>query len=222
MGGLRGAAFGDLHGRIRGMYDYSLEMGGVDVILQVGDFGVFPDPSRLSEEKIGRFGHGDYAELIAEGWAAPIPTYFCKGNNEDFQALEGPLPHGLTHVPDGEVITLGTSRVAFVGGGWAPKSYASDSGKPNHLSRIAVEKLFGESFDILVCHEAPAGTRLPGRAYSAGAPPLRDLIEERRPALVIHGHHHFRGERTLGPARIVSLDLFRPESPESATLRLDL
>ena len=84
--------FGDLHGRIRAMYDYSAkwsqrEHTPVDVILQVGDFGIFPDVSSLDEEKVGKYGHGDYAVLLQEGWRAPVPTYFCKGNNEDFEAL---------------------------------------------------------------------------------------------------------------------------------------
>lgn len=224
---MRVLCFGDLHGRIRAMYDYARrcerESGEtVDVILQVGDFGVFPDTSKLDEKKVGKYGFGDYADLVEQGWKAPIPTYFCKGNNEDFSALGGPLLGNLNYVPDGETVTLGSTRIAFLGGGWAPKSFAADEGKPNHISRRAVERLRHGEFDILVCHEAPAGTRFPGNVYAVGAPPIRELIVEREPRLVVHGHHHIRAERTIGSTRVVCLDLLRPDSPESAVLSIEL
>ena len=216
---MRALVFGDLHGRIRAMYDYAFkwaESAGrpVDVILQVGDFGVFPDSSKLDEKKVGKYGIGDYSELLSEGWSAPIPTYFCKGNNEDFDALRNPLLPGLTCVPDGSVITLGDTRIAFLGGGWAPKSYASEEGKPNHISRPAVERLMNEDFDILICHEAPAGTRLTGKIYPVGAPPLRELIEAKHARLAIHGHHHIPAERTIGQTRVIALDRFRSSNPD--------
>jgi Icc-related predicted phosphoesterase len=220
-------AFGDLHGQIRAMYtrarEWESEYGrSVELVLQVGDFGVFPNPSALTEEKIGKYGVGDYEALVEEGWSAPIPTYFCKGNNEDFQALENRLVPGLTYVPDGEVITLGESRVAFLGGIWAPKSYAFELPKPNHISRAAVENLISREFDVLVCHDAPAGTRYPNRVYAVGAPPIRDLIEAKQPRLVLHGHHHLPGERTMGGSRVVSLGLFLPNAPDSAVFALEL
>ena len=48
------AVFGDIHGRVRLMYELALswqERTGrrLDGILQVGDFGAFPDPQRLDE-----------------------------------------------------------------------------------------------------------------------------------------------------------------------------
>ena len=214
-------AFGDLHGRIRAMYRaaeiWSEESNStVDAIVQVGDFGIFPDPSTLESEKVEKYGTGDYAELAASRWKAPIPTYFCKGNNEDFDALKRPLLPDLTFVPDGDVIKLGDTRIAFLGGAWAPKSYASEEGKPNHISSSAVKRLFDQDFEVLICHEAPAGTRFPGKRYAVGAPPIRELILEKQPALAIHGHHHIPGEHFLGKTRVISLDLLRPARPESA------
>lgn len=209
---MQALAFGDLHGRIRAMYEHArdweeTESKAVDAILQVGDFGVFPDPARLADMKIDKYGPGDYAGLIREGWTAPIPTYFCKGNNEDFEALESPLPANLHYVEDGRVIELGGTRIAFLGGGWAPKTFELRLQKPNHISRDAVESLCGQEFDILICHEAPAGSRFGGSYYAVGAPPLRDLIMEKQPRLVIHGHHHAYGERIMGKTRVVALGL---------------
>ena len=218
---LQALVFGDLHGRIRAMYTgaerWSESHGTpVDVILQVGDFGIFPDPSKLDKEKVGKYGPGDYASLMRSDWRAPIPTYFCKGNNEDFEALARPLLPGLTWVPDGEVITLGETRIAFLGGGWAPKSYLSDEGKPNHISRPAVEALMQKEFDILISHEAPAGSRFHAKAYSVGAPPLRELVEAKQPAMVIHGHHHAFAERHMSKTRVIALDLLRAASHPGA------
>ena len=62
-----------------------------EAILQVGDFGVYPVPERQEPKKVEQYGPGEYARLAAEGWRAPIPTFFCKGNNEDYEALEEPL-----------------------------------------------------------------------------------------------------------------------------------
>ncbi len=224
---MQALVFGDLHGRIRAMYAaaqaWERSAGrSVEVILQVGDFGIYPRPETMDPEKVKRYGHGDYAALLEEGWRAPVPTYFCKGNNEDFEALTGPLPPGLHWVPDGEVRSLGASRVAFLGGVWAPKSYAGDTPRPSHIARAAVERLFQESFDILICHEAPAGTWFSGRRYPVGAPPLRDLIQQKQPRLVVHGHHHLQAERMMGNTRVVALDLLRPRSAEDALLPIVL
>ena len=224
---MQALAFGDLHGRILAMYDFARHWSethdlAVEVVLQVGDFGIFPDPLRLSEEKMGKYGPGDYAALLESGWRAPVPTYFCKGNNEDFEALREPLIPGLHWVADGEVLMFGSTRVAFIGGGWAPKSYASNEGKPNHLSRAAVQNLMEKDFDVLVCHEAPAGSRFRGGRYAVGAPPLRELIESRQPRLVVHGHQHTPAERTIGRSRVIALDLLRPSTPDSAVLALTL
>ncbi len=224
---MQGLVFGDLHGRIRAMYaaarGWEEENGQtVDVLLQVGDFGTFSDPSTLKEEKRERYGPGDYPALLQEGWSAPIPTYFCKGNNEDFEALPGPLPQGLYWVRDGEVVVLGETRVAFLGGGWAPKAYWSDDPKPNYISRTSLERLLETDFEVLICHDAPGGTWLPGRRFPVGSAALRYLIEKRQPRLVVHGHHHQRMEQHIGPTHIVGLDILRPARPASALLPLEL
>lgn len=220
---MQALVFGDLHGQIRAMYRRAraweeAESKPVEVILQVGDFGVYPAPERQEPEKQAQYGPGDYAALVAEGWSAPIPTYFCKGNNEDFEALESPLLPNLHFVRDGTVLSLGQSRVAFLGGAWSRKSYEGAEPKPKHIGRAALERLYGQEFDILICHEAPAGVRLPGRAYAVGAPPLRTLIENMRPRLVIHGHHHQFAETQLGDTRVISLARFYPSRPSGYAL----
>jgi Icc-related predicted phosphoesterase len=207
--------FGDLHGTIRAMYvraeSWSRENAQrVDLILQVGDFGVYPLPERQEPKKIEQYGPGEYAKLAAESWAAPIPTYFCKGNNEDYEALEQPLLPGLHYMPDGTVRQFGATRVAFLGGAWSRKTYEGLQFKPKHILRDAVESLHEQQFEVLICHEAPGGLRFPGRVYAVGAPPLRALVEAKQPRLVIHGHHHQFMESEIGPTKVISLCRFSP------------
>ena len=220
--------FGDLHGHIRAMYaraeQWQRARGhAIEVILQVGDFGVYPVPDRLDEEKREKYGPGDYASLEHEGWVSPIPTYFCKGNNEDFEALRGPLLPGLHCVPNGTVRTLGNTRVAFLGGSWSRKSYESAEPKPRHIARAEVESLYERDFDVLISHEAPAGLYLPGRSYSVGAPPLRTLLENKKPRLLIHGHHHQFARSRIGETEVISLGRFYSErSSGGAFIPLEL
>jgi Icc-related predicted phosphoesterase len=207
---MQALVFGDLHGAIRAMYsraaEWSQEHGRpVDVILQVGDFGIYPVPDRQEPEKVVQYGPGDYSQLAAENWSAPIPTHFCKGNNEDFEALEKPLLPGLHYVPDGSVRTFGNTRVAFLGGAWSPKTFDGRQIKAKHFTREALERLFDEEFDLLVTHEAPGGLRFPGRGHPVGAPPLRALIEEKQPPLHIHGHHHWSLVSEIGRTKVISL-----------------
>jgi Icc-related predicted phosphoesterase len=219
--------FGDLHGSIRAMYARAQRWAEenhreVEVILQVGDFGIYPVPERQEREKIEQYGPGDYHRLAAEGWSAPIPTYFCKGNNEDFDAIDGPLLPGLYYMPDGTVRQFGDTRVAFIGGAWSRKSYDSDEPKPRHVSRCGLERLYEQEWELLISHECPAGLRFLGRRYAVGAPPLRALIENKKPPLVIHGHHHQSMETLVGETRVVSLCRFSQQRPDRCFLPLDL
>jgi Icc-related predicted phosphoesterase len=65
--------------------------------------------------------------------------------------------------------------------------------------------------------------KLPGRIYSVGAGPLRTLIENKQPRLVLHGHHHQHAVNWIGATKVISLARFYPSSrAESAFIRLEL
>src|SRR6187431_3132685 len=98
--------FGDLHGRILPAFrlarafarDHRVRLAG---LLQVGDLGYFPDPTRL-DRATQRYAEDDELELgaalIARSSAAadavfaadcvPEALWFTAGNHEDFEALE--------------------------------------------------------------------------------------------------------------------------------------
>src|SRR3954453_22416785 len=100
--------FGDLHGRILPAFRlaaaWEREHGTrLDGLLQVGDLGYFPDPTRL-DRATARHAADDPLELGAslvaepntEADAAfqgedgpPPPLWFTAGNHEDFDALAG-------------------------------------------------------------------------------------------------------------------------------------
>jgi len=84
---------GDTHGELGRLYqivDVLERQAGraVDVVLQVGDFGVWPDPNRLDEATRRHGDSGDFRRLQAIG-AVPRPTYFIAGNQR--AALMGAL-----------------------------------------------------------------------------------------------------------------------------------
>jgi Icc-related predicted phosphoesterase len=215
---MQALVFGDLHGSIATMYDRAAAWERendrrVDVILQVGDFGVYPVPERQEPDKILQYGPGEYSKLAAEGWKAPIQTFFCKGNNEDFDALTGPLLPGLHYVPDGTVLEIGSTRIGFIGGAWSPKTFDGRQFKAKHFTRESVEALRAHDFDVLISHEAPGGLRFPGRERPMGAPPLRKLVEEKQPKLLIHGHHHQHHVSEIGLTKVISLCRLTSSSP---------
>jgi len=90
------AVFGDVHGALDAMYKcvgrfeekHRVRVVGV---LQVGDMGVFPDPARLDQATWKR-AKEDTTELGAADYVlgkkkASHPTWFVRGNHEDFDFL---------------------------------------------------------------------------------------------------------------------------------------
>ena len=155
------AVFGDIHGRVALMLTLArlweqhtgLRLSG---ILQVGDMGAFPDPSRL-DDSTARMARDDADELGFASYCVPteegerylggrgVPvTAFIRGNHEDFEYLarftepEAVDPwHRLWYVPDGAVLELEREgRVIRVAGfgGISPRDEASKGGKRSRRS----------------------------------------------------------------------------------------
>jgi hypothetical protein len=135
-------AAGDIHGAIDLLYkDVLLFEAALGVrfewVLQVGDFGVWPDPSRIDKATKKHDGAGDFPVWFAGRWPAPRKTLFIKGNHEDFVWLDAQpdsevLP-GLFYLRNGRTIDLGEAgravRIGGVGGCFA----ASDFEQPSKL-----------------------------------------------------------------------------------------
>jgi hypothetical protein len=94
-------AAGDSHGAIdrlfSGILDFERSLGVCfEVVLHVGDFGIWPDASRIDRATRNHDGAGDFPTWFAENRHAPRRTIFIKRNHEDFVWLD--------EQPDGEVL----------------------------------------------------------------------------------------------------------------------
>lgn len=178
-----------------------------DLLVQVGDLGVLPDPT-TGERPYDRFSQwdasvydlceiamatGDDAELLAEvAEEIATPIYVVEGNHDEFSGIRGvgepdqpasaPIdPHGLFHrVPDGCTLDAEGAVIRFWGGD--------------------LELLAGEpsgQLDVLVSHEGgfagAANDDLP--ECPAG---LMEFLKLSNPRFHIFGHMH----HPVGPIRI--------------------
>src|SRR5216683_7233148 len=89
-------AAGDIHGAMDRLYQdvFAFEASlGVrfDYVLHVGDFGIWPDPSRIDKATRKHDGAGDFGKWFADRRAAPRKTILIKGNHEDFDWLDTQL-----------------------------------------------------------------------------------------------------------------------------------
>ena len=224
-------AAGDCHGQLDRMYDTFAHMEAtvgrqVDLVLQVGDLGVWPDPDRLDRATRERGDIGDYARWATEGRAVPRPTLFVPGNHEDMSVLAASPPPallpGLHLLPWGRVVRWVAGdpefRIAGLGGCFSPRSYLMDELPPSrrkHYRREEVRVLLREapgSVDLLVTHDAPAGRfqdvrwRGPGhRNFRSQALGIAELVVHLHPRLALHGHFHGRYERNIEDVRVAGM-----------------
>lgn len=198
---------GDIHGAIDRLYadvaDFERALGATfGWVLQVGDFGVWPDPLRIDSATRKHGGAGDFPRWFAERRPVPRPTLFIHGNHEDVEWLAargGPeLVPGLWHLKSGGVFRLAPSRltVGGVGGCYSETDYPRQARSlqrhaKRHYTRDEVEALAGRgAIDLLLFHDAPAGVHF--REKVSATEGLDLAIAHTRPRLVLFGHHHTR------------------------------
>ena len=184
-----------------------------EAVLHVGDFGIWPDPNRVDRATRDHEGAGDFPRWLSEGRAPPLPTWFIKGNHEDFEWLDSrpstELLPGLHHIPNGHVVEVGQGegkiRVGGIGGCHGPSDYL----KPSHLLKgyarrhytlDEIERLRNQGrVDLLLLHDAPRGITITKgtrsgdtRTYTSLAEGLDVLVTDLRPIACFFGHHHAR------------------------------
>ncbi len=221
---------GDIHGAIDRLYQgvlaFEASLGiRFDYVLQVGNFGVWPDPSRVDKATRRHDGAGDFPTLLRDNRRAPRPTLFIKGNHEDFVWLDSRpdlevLP-GLSYVRNGSAIEIrdqreGSTRVGGVGGWHGSSDYQRRSDKlqgyaKRHYTFDEVERLASSGdVDILLTHDAPAGVRFErhrrGKGYISEAAGLDVLLARVQPCVCFFGHHHTRVDAEVAGVRCVGLN----------------
>lgn len=223
-------AAGDIHGAMNHLYDDVLAFEAVlgvrfDYVLQVGDFGIWPDVSRVDRATRKHGEAGDFPMWLGERREAPRPTLFIKGNHEDFEWLdkqrEREILPGLTYLRNGHTADLigdgaARIRVAGVGGCHGPSDYLrrSDSLRGyarRHYTGDEIDRLAGaDGVDIVLTHDAPVGVPFPrdrrGKPYISEAQGLDVLLARLRPRVCFFGHHHARVDAVVAGVRCIGLN----------------
>jgi len=179
-----------------------------DLVVQVGDLGVLPDP-KTGERPYDRFSEwdssvydlhdivtatGEQAQLLGEfrqKIAAPILV--VAGNHDELSAIPGageseppdpaPIdPHGLfAWVPDGYALDAHGVAIGFCKGGDPRALAASQPGQ----------------YDVVVSHEGGFGDAA-GDELSSGPEAMIQYLRRRKPRFHLFGHFH----HALGPVRV--------------------
>jgi hypothetical protein len=220
--------FGDLHGRIlpafRLAQAWSRENAvPISGLLQVGDLGYFPDPTRLDKATV-RHAAADPMELGAQlvaarnqradaifcgEEAAAERLWFTAGNHEDFDALAKlgrggvqrghsfPVDaYGRVHcIRDGQVEALpGSLRVGAL---WGIDDQAPNARrktpKAGKICEQSLTNLAGKRFDVLLSHDGPRDAVL----KDSGSDGIFVLLELARPAFAFFGHYGSRSGRIM-------------------------
>lgn len=229
---MRALLVGDTHGngswleRVLGV----ATSASVDRIVQLGDFGWWP-----------RQYTSDAFVDIAR--ASPVPLWWIDGNHEDHGSLasavgpsDGPDDEGviglggnLSYVPRGTRVSWDGVTVVFCGGAHSIDRSTRIDGiswfDAEHVSDADVAaSISGGHADVLLCHDAPAGWRIPDLPSDRGLPHVWQvelpaceahrrqvgrIFDAVTPALVAHDHYHVAYRRQLdadwGPVDIIGL-----------------
>lgn len=233
---------GDWHGNLdaAALRFVQAQRDGVEAIIHVGDFGVWPGASGVR-----------YLDLIAQLVEhTDIPVFFVDGNHEDFDQLAvtptitidsatiGVLRTGVYHLERGSVWTWGGRRFAAMGGAASTNRFRLTLGKSwwpaeridVHDLEVLMDNTAGEPVDVLVTHDAPMRSPLPEHYRPLPMPIQMEADDSRRmitqaldiaePKLLVHGHFHTYCPYELGPGRLgLSLAM---EGQHGAFAALDL
>jgi hypothetical protein len=207
-------ALGDIHGAFDTVHDIMQRHPDVSLWVSVGDVAS---------------NDGGY-------FTPPLPLYWIKGNNEDFDviaaALAGHPPSATLHyLVNGGPHSVGPWRVAALGGTFAPSWYHTPAADlpPSKGRKISAASLkLGKSRDdkrrhfvrdeVLLCkslknidlfltHEAPRPFYPAGRRIDHGKTVLNDVLAVLKPRLHLFGHHHEFTDSIRQGVRSVGLDL---------------
>ena len=227
---MRIAIVGDIHGKIKLMYEKVHEQGQVDMIFQVGDFGVFLDKASLDRATIKHDGFiPDFMEYHKGIREAPIPTYFIKGNHEDFDFLEAheknnEVARNIFYLPNQTIIKPdGRIKIGILGGNWSWKYYMKGKlkkkkDKRQYFNQQDIEFFRKHPVNILLFHAYPQGVMKNGE--DKGSPRLTELIEEIQPRYAFHGHRHRYNHAKIGRTEVIGLDIIDREKKSIYVLEL--
>jgi Icc-related predicted phosphoesterase len=173
----------DLHGDLSSARE-ALDLFHPDILLSCGDWG---DPEQVDEADLAAF-------------PARLPVYTTFGNHDPVSALARLRNRDGSPVllPQGEVLQLGSVRLAAIGGIWAKSQrepyYVTDEDVAAHVARIAA----AGPVDLLLTHGCPIGLAdLTPRHTHGGQRCFLDAFKTIAPRIHLCGHLHVAQQRTL-------------------------
>jgi hypothetical protein len=213
------AVFGDLHGNILLAFQccirWQQETGQqLDLILQVGDLGVFPDRTRL-DGATRRHSERDPAGLgFLRGFTMPHPEVaapldelrchllFVRGNHEDHAWLDAREQQTksccfpvdtywrLWCLKTGVPYTFhrGDETITILGIGRIGRPASSEKAKPHYIQpyeQQRLEQLSDTPIDILLTHDAPRDRIYPG----SGSLEIEQALLCHEPQYHFFGHY---------------------------------
>ncbi len=214
------AVLGDLHGHINLAILVLKEwektnQQKIDLVFQVGDFGVWPYPHTRIDKATKRFSENDTEEIsfplfleetdLSARLFNPLsedsfksPIIFIKGNHEDFEYLsklecekeQSLIPvdyyQRLLYLPNGRVTSLRENGISLNVGSLGGISRCRTRGGEYTLDEA--RKLIGPEFDIFLAHE-------PFQSWqSVEEGIVEDIIRLSRPSYFFCGHLHVEGQ----------------------------
>ena len=217
---LRIAVLGDLHGHFSLAFGllrrFEVETGqSIDLILQVGDFGAWPDPYFRLDPATKRFAFdkGDIEEISFPYYltnsskvrildqenpnALRAPIIWVKGNHEDVEYLKvierfgfSPIPvdyHGrMQYLPNGKIFEFDAKdKNIKIGSLGGLEQYCHGL----EFKRCEIKELSSKEFDILLTHQP-----YQGGLNESGSDMIRKLAEFKQPSIIFCGHYHIIGQ----------------------------
>lgn len=213
------AVFADLHGRILLAFKlcarWEKETGEhIDLILQAGDMGIFPDEKRLDKATIRHAQHdptelgfrADFLHQRPEVASVLAQTscnlIFVRGNHEDHawldtleQSADTPIfpvdaYQRLYCLKTGVPYTFsrGTETLCVLGIGRIAQPAEASNHKPKHIQPVEVERLYQlepVQPDILLTHDSAKDIIFAG----AGMDEIRLILDRYQPGYHFFGHY---------------------------------
>ena len=212
---------GDVHGRVYHMLAAVLELQErlgepLDLVIQVGDLGAFPD-TELLDDTTKRWAEKDPSELhfshllnadgplaehlIAARQQLSRPIQFIRGNHEDQDWLAGLRPQsaGIAAAVSAAVdpfdlihyVPDGTvlDFDGFRIGYLGGVEYGAEPHTKIEDDAVDLIEEAG-SLDLLVTHDGPYGVGTGYYGDTQGSKVLTELIERRQPRHHVGGHYH--------------------------------
>ena len=203
------------------------EHHGVKTLYQLGDFGLFPDKDGIEyldevSVQLNKYGmslvivpgnHDDYNQLSKMGTDEDGLLRFDESKYENIRFL----PRGHVWEHDGDrFATLGGAgsidKLLRVEGEtwWSGEEITLEDTKKLIDN---VKSLGWDKVDFLLTHEAPAGARIESQINGFNRPSwftvevehycwtqrmlLRDLVDEIKPTINLHGHWHVKSQNLI-------------------------